>query len=65
MVLLLLLLSYLDYFVILSRFYAHILVSELGLKDSSTCATYEKITCDINELIEKDSRKLMNLSIFP
>ena len=40
------------------RFYAHVLVSELGLKDSSTCVTYEKITCDVNELIEKDSRKL-------
>ena len=41
-------------------------MSELGLGQSSTCSTYEKIDCDVNELIEKHSHKLgktFNLSV--
>ena len=40
------------------RFYAQVLVSELGLEKSNMCSTYEKINCDVNDLIEKDSQKL-------
>ena len=40
------------------RFYAQVLVSELGLEKSNICSTYEKINCDVNDLIEKDSQKL-------
>ena len=40
------------------RFYVQVLVSELGLGDSSTSSTYEKINRDVNELIDKDCHKL-------
>ena len=48
------------------RFYAQVLVSELGLEKSSNCSTYEKINCEVNDLIEKDTQKLnekFNLSV--
>ena len=48
------------------RFYVQVLVSELGLEDSTTCSTYEKINEDVNKLIEKDCLKLketFNLSV--
>ena len=40
------------------RFYAQVLISELGLGKAKSCSTYESIHCDVNELIEKDSKKL-------
>ena len=48
------------------RFYAQVLVSELGLDNKNSCPTYEKVNCDANELIEEDCkilREKFNLSV--
>ena len=43
------------------RFYAQVLVAELGLDGTNTCQTYEKVHLTANELIEKDCKNLMDL----
>ena len=43
------------------RFYAKVLVAELGLDGNNTCPTYEKVHRTANELIEKDCKNLMDL----
>ena len=43
---------------ICKRFYADVLVKELGLTDSSACPTYEKIDVSEKDLIDKDCETL-------
>ena len=48
------------------RFYAQVLISELGLDNANICSTYEKINSSADELIEKDCQRLrtsFNLSV--
>ena len=48
------------------RFYAQVLVSELGLDNAKICSTYAKINCSAQEIIDKDCEtlnKTFNLAV--
>ena len=43
------------------RFYAQVLVSELGLGNTTPSSTYEKINCNVQKLVDKDCQKLKEI----